>query len=137
MVDTVVELLTAHPHLPVVCDPVLRAGGGGRLGKDEVGYAMRERLLPLSLIATPNLPEARNPRRTARRHRGRVRRKTPAVLSKHLLITGGHGDETEIHNRLDSRDGHRTLSPVSACRAVITVPAAPCGQRPRRPSRPG
>ena len=52
MVDTVVELLQAHPHLPVVCDPVLRAGGGGSLGKDEVGYAMRERLLPLSLIAT-------------------------------------------------------------------------------------
>eukprot|EP01132_Coremiostelium_polycephalum_P014282 gene14281-17361_t len=57
MVDTVVELLKAHPHLPVVCDPVLRAGGGGSLGKDEVGYAMRERLLPLSMIATPNLPE--------------------------------------------------------------------------------
>ena len=59
MVDTVVELLQAHPHLPMVCDPVLRAGGGGRLGKDEVGYAMRERLLPLATIATPNLPEAR------------------------------------------------------------------------------
>ena len=27
--------------------------------KDEVGYAMRERLLPLATIATPNLPEAR------------------------------------------------------------------------------
>jgi hydroxymethylpyrimidine/phosphomethylpyrimidine kinase len=26
---------------------------------------------------------------------------------KHLLITGGHGDETEIHNRLYSRDGQR------------------------------
>jgi hydroxymethylpyrimidine/phosphomethylpyrimidine kinase len=39
--------------VPMVCDPVLRAGGGGRLGKDEVGYAMRERLLPLATIATP------------------------------------------------------------------------------------
>ncbi|MGA9661099.1 MAG: bifunctional hydroxymethylpyrimidine kinase/phosphomethylpyrimidine kinase, partial [Pseudomonas alloputida] len=28
MVDTVAELLAAHPHLPLVCDPVLRAGGG-------------------------------------------------------------------------------------------------------------
>ncbi|MNY49719.1 Bifunctional thiamine biosynthesis protein ThiDN [compost metagenome] len=26
---------------------------------------------------------------------------------KHLLITGGHGDEDEIHNRLYSRDGSR------------------------------
>src|SRR5690554_7147487 len=48
MVDTVVEILQAHPHLPLVCDPVLRAGGGGSLGKDEVGYAMREKLLPLA-----------------------------------------------------------------------------------------
>jgi hydroxymethylpyrimidine/phosphomethylpyrimidine kinase len=79
MVDTVVELLQQQPHLPVVCDPVLRAGGGGSLGKDEVGYAMRERLLPLSLIATPNLPESTHPRRTARRHGRRMRRKAAAV----------------------------------------------------------
>ncbi|MGV8390858.1 bifunctional hydroxymethylpyrimidine kinase/phosphomethylpyrimidine kinase, partial [Pseudomonas aeruginosa] len=44
MVDTVAEILAAHPHLPVVCDPVLRAGGGGALGKGDVGFAMRERL---------------------------------------------------------------------------------------------
>ncbi|MCR8385297.1 bifunctional hydroxymethylpyrimidine kinase/phosphomethylpyrimidine kinase, partial [Pseudomonas aeruginosa] len=59
MVDTVAEILAAHPHLPVVCDPVLRAGGGGALGKGDVGFAMRERLLPRATIATPNLPEAR------------------------------------------------------------------------------
>ena len=45
--------------MPLVCDPVLRAGGGGSLGKDDVGYAMRERLLPIAAVATPNLPEAR------------------------------------------------------------------------------
>ena len=90
----------------MVCDPVLRAGGGGRLGKDEVGYAMRERLLPLSIIATPNLPEARIlaelPEGTADECAEKL---LPFV--KHLLITGGHGDEHEIHNRLYSRDGHR------------------------------
>ena len=26
---------------------------------------------------------------------------------RHLLITGGHGDETEVHNRLYCRDGSR------------------------------
>ena len=67
---------------------------------------MRERLLPLSLIATPNLPEARIlaelPEGTADECAEKL---LPFV--KHLLITGGHGDETEIHNRLYSRDGHR------------------------------
>lgn len=104
MVDTVVELLQANAHLPMVCDPVLRAGGGGCLGKDEVGYAMRERLLPLATIATPNLPEARIlaelPDGTADQCAERL---LPFV--RHLLITGGHGDEAQIHNRLYSRDG--------------------------------
>ena len=106
MVDTVVELLQQHPHLPVVCDPVLRAGGGGSLGKDEVGYAMRERLLPLSLIATPNLPEARI---LAELPNGTADECAEKLLPfiKHLLITGGHGDEHEVHNRLYSRDGTR------------------------------
>ena len=92
MVDTVVELLQAHPHLPMVCDPVLRAGGGGRLGKDEVGYAMRERLLPLAVIATPNLPEARI---LAELPEGSADECAEKLLPfcKHLLITGGHGDE--------------------------------------------
>ncbi|KTB76730.1 hydroxymethylpyrimidine/phosphomethylpyrimidine kinase [Pseudomonas syringae] len=104
MVDTVVELLLAHPHLPVVCDPVLRAGGGGALGKDEVGYAMRERLLPLSIIATPNLPEARIlaelPEGTADECAHKL-----LPFCEHLLITGGHGDEQQIHNRLYMRNG--------------------------------
>jgi len=106
MLETVVELLRAHPHLPVICDPVLRAGGGGALGKDEVGHAMRELLLPLSLIATPNLPEARIlaelPEGTADQCAERLLPYCP-----HLLITGGHGDEREVHNRLYSRDGSR------------------------------
>ncbi|AGZ33447.1 hydroxymethylpyrimidine/phosphomethylpyrimidine kinase [Pseudomonas sp. SWI6] len=104
MVDTVAELLSAHPHLPLVCDPVLRAGGGGRLGKDEVGYALRERLLPRATIATPNLPEARI---LAELPDGSADECAEKLLPfcKHLLITGGHGDEDEIHNRLYSRDG--------------------------------
>jgi hydroxymethylpyrimidine/phosphomethylpyrimidine kinase len=59
MVETVLEIMSKLPGVPLVCDPVLRAGGGGALGKDDVGYAMRERLFPVSTIATPNLPEAR------------------------------------------------------------------------------
>ncbi len=90
MVDTVVELLQAHPHLPMVCDPVLRAGGGGRLGK----------------IATPNLPEARI---LAELPEGSADECAEKLLPycQYLLITGGHGDEEQIHNRLYGRDGSR------------------------------
>ncbi|CEA02038.1 phosphomethylpyrimidine kinase [Pseudomonas saudimassiliensis] len=104
MVDTVVEIMQAHPELPLVCDPVLRAGGGGSLGKDEVGYAMREKLLPIARIVTPNLPEARI---LAELPNGTADECAQKLLQRcqNLLITGGHGDEQDIHNRLYCRDG--------------------------------
>lgn len=106
MVDTVIELLMSDPTLPVVCDPVLRAGGGGRLGKDEVGYAMRERLLPLATIATPNLPEARILAELPEGSADDCARKL-LDYCPYVLITGGHGDEQQIHNRLYTRDGEQ------------------------------
>ena len=106
MVDTVLQIRHQLPGIPLVCDPVLRAGGGGALGQDEVGYALRERLFALSTIATPNLPEARIlaelPDGTADQCADKL---LPYI--QHLLITGGHGDERQVHNRLYSRDGSR------------------------------
>lgn len=106
MVDTVLEIMQSLPDAPLVCDPVLRAGGGGSLGKDEVGYAVRERLFPVSTIATPNLPEARI---LAELPDGTADQCAEKLLPfiEHLLITGGHGDEGDVHNRLYSRDGSR------------------------------
>ncbi len=106
MVETVLEIRNKLPGIPLVCDPVLRAGGGGALGKDEVGFAMRERLFPASTIATPNLPEARI---LAELPNGSADECAAKLLPfiEHLLITGGHGDEHEVHNRLYSRDGNQ------------------------------
>ncbi|HEX5843217.1 MAG TPA: bifunctional hydroxymethylpyrimidine kinase/phosphomethylpyrimidine kinase, partial [Pseudomonas sp.] len=99
MVDTVLQIRQRLPGIPLVCDPVLRAGGGGALGKDEVGYAMREHLFAVSTIATPNLPEARI---LAELPEGSADECADKLLPyiQHLLITGGHGDEHEVHNRL-------------------------------------
>ncbi|MDH0097874.1 hydroxymethylpyrimidine/phosphomethylpyrimidine kinase [Ectopseudomonas hydrolytica] len=106
MVETVLEVMSQLPGVPLVCDPVLRAGGGGSLGKDDVGYAMRERLFAVSTIATPNLPEARI---LAELPQGSADECAEKLLPfiEHLLITGGHGDEAEVHNRLYCRDGSR------------------------------
>ena len=67
---------------------------------------MRERLLPRATIATPNLPEARL---LADLPEGSADQCAERLLEhcEHLLITGGHGDESEVHNRLYSRDGSR------------------------------
>lgn len=106
MVDTVVELMQQLPGIPLVCDPVLRAGGGGALGKDEVGYAIRERLFPLATIATPNLPEARILAELPNASPEQCAAKLKPYL-KNLLITGGHGEEDDVINRLYSADGQQ------------------------------
>ena len=105
MVDTVLMIMDKLPGIPLICDPVLRAGGGGALGKQDVGFAMRERLFPGAVIATPNLPEARI---LAELPDGSADACADRLLAhiEHLLITGGHGDEPDaVHNRLYLRDG--------------------------------
>lgn len=107
MVETVLQIVTPLIHssnVPMVCDPVLRAGGGGALGKDEVGYAIRERLLPLAAVATPNLPEAQI---LAELPNGTPDQCAAKLLPfcQNLLITGGHGDEKEVVNRLYLKNG--------------------------------
>jgi len=52
--EAVAELLARHAGIPVVTDPVLAASGGGSLAASELVPVYRERLFPLSVLATPN-----------------------------------------------------------------------------------
>ncbi|HZO07174.1 MAG TPA: bifunctional hydroxymethylpyrimidine kinase/phosphomethylpyrimidine kinase [Solirubrobacterales bacterium] len=58
-VDAVVEALSYVGDAPVVIDPVMVAESGATLLDPEARAALIERLLPLTSIATPNIPEAR------------------------------------------------------------------------------
>ncbi len=58
IIETVAARLTRHPAAGLVVDPVMIATSGARLLRDDAIVAMRERLLPLATLATPNLPEA-------------------------------------------------------------------------------
>jgi hydroxymethylpyrimidine/phosphomethylpyrimidine kinase len=50
----VIESLGSLRDVPVVLDPVLKAGGGGRLAGDAMAAVLAGELLPLATIATPN-----------------------------------------------------------------------------------
>ncbi len=54
----VASRLASAPKIPVVLDPVLVATSGDSLGDPDVVGALRESLLPLATVITPNLPEA-------------------------------------------------------------------------------
>jgi hydroxymethylpyrimidine/phosphomethylpyrimidine kinase len=51
--------LADYPQIPLVLDPVLRAGGGGELATAGIEQALLDHLLPRTLVMTPNIDEAR------------------------------------------------------------------------------
>ncbi len=50
--------LDIFPNLPIVLDPVMVAKGGDRLLSQDAVEVLRNELLPLASLMTPNLPEA-------------------------------------------------------------------------------
>jgi hydroxymethylpyrimidine/phosphomethylpyrimidine kinase len=57
IVEAVAEALAGYPG-PVVLDPVMVAKSGDALLSDAAVIALRDRLMPLATLLTPNLPEA-------------------------------------------------------------------------------
>ena len=58
-IETVAEVIALRgAGLPVVVDPVMVAKGGHRLLADAAVAHLRDRLVPLATVLTPNLPEA-------------------------------------------------------------------------------
>ncbi len=57
IVSQVANVLAEHPDIPVVVDPVLASSSCKQLLDDEGTTILLEKLLPLSALITPNLPE--------------------------------------------------------------------------------
>ncbi|MGJ7920061.1 bifunctional hydroxymethylpyrimidine kinase/phosphomethylpyrimidine kinase [Neobacillus sp. LXY-4] len=82
----------------VVVDPVMIAKGGASLLQDEAIAALKEHLLPLAMVVTPNIPEAEvitgmviktlDDKREAAR-------KIVDLGAKHVVVKGGHDEEQE------------------------------------------
>ncbi|WP_025720390.1 bifunctional hydroxymethylpyrimidine kinase/phosphomethylpyrimidine kinase [Paenibacillus sp. LX16] len=87
----------------VVVDPVMIAKGGAELLQLEAVQALKDELLPLALVVTPNIPEAEaltgisihtmEDRREAARH-------ISSMGPKFVVIKGGHADESESSGQI-------------------------------------
>jgi hydroxymethylpyrimidine/phosphomethylpyrimidine kinase len=133
----VAERLRHHAARNVVLDPVMVAKSGDRLLRDDAVAAIREQLVPLAQVITPNLPEAAvlvggsvpaslaDMRQTIRDlHR---------LGSQFVLLKGGHltGDDstdllfdgrtmTELSGRrIETRNTHGTGCTLSAALAAL------------------
>jgi hydroxymethylpyrimidine/phosphomethylpyrimidine kinase len=58
VIEAVVEGLSEFPSVPVVLDPVMVATSGDPLLDDDAVDTLREKLIPLATLITPNLKEA-------------------------------------------------------------------------------
>ncbi|MDV3469078.1 bifunctional hydroxymethylpyrimidine kinase/phosphomethylpyrimidine kinase [Stenotrophomonas sp. C3(2023)] len=58
VIRAVADALERHRPAHVILDPVMVATSGARLLEESALQAMRERLLPLATLVTPNTPEA-------------------------------------------------------------------------------
>lgn len=58
VIEAVAGVLEEYADIPVVVDPVMFAKGGHPLLETDAIDCLRERLLPLASVLTPNLPEA-------------------------------------------------------------------------------
>ncbi len=58
IIECVAAAVRDHRLSPLVVDPVMVAKGGAKLLHDDAVAALRERLVPLAAVITPNIPEA-------------------------------------------------------------------------------
>lgn len=107
--DVLVDALAGR-GVPVVLDPVMVAKGGDRLLAAEAVAALRDQVLPLASILTPNLPEAADLLdRPEARTRAQMEDQAEALLALGcgaVLLKGGHlagGDSPDLFLTRQSR----------------------------------
>lgn len=127
----------------VVLDPVMVAKSGDRLLREEAVAALRDELLPLADLITPNLSEAavllgEEPVRE-RARMGRVAARLQGLGAKNVLLKGGHlGGPTspdlllfggELHwlesERIATRNTHGTGCTLSSAIAAYLAHGRP------------
>ncbi len=106
IIDAVAATLAEHPVDKLVLDPVMVAKSGDRLLRPDARQALIERMLPLALVVTPNLPEAEalsgitvSDRREMEEAARRIHRLGP----RYVLVKGGHLKDEAVDLLWDGR----------------------------------
>jgi len=99
--EAIQSILLDYPDVPVVLDPLITAGGGGKLADDELIDAMVNLLFPLATILTPNSEEARAFAPEADTLDA-CAQELLELGSEFILITGSHENTPHVINNLYS-----------------------------------
>jgi hydroxymethylpyrimidine/phosphomethylpyrimidine kinase len=93
-IEAVVEALGHVGEAPVVIDPVMVSESGAVLLEEDARQALVQRLLPLTTVATPNIPEARVLTGLGEgASQEELARAVVALGPRCAVVTGGHSEE--------------------------------------------
>jgi hydroxymethylpyrimidine/phosphomethylpyrimidine kinase len=134
IIEAVAAELTERRIEKLVVDPVMVAKSGDRLLEPEARAALSDRILPLALLVTPNLPEAEvlaGMRVAEPEDMEEAARRIHLMGPRYVLVKGGHlkGDATDLlwngrdftrfsTPRIDSPNTHGTGCTFSAAIAA-------------------
>jgi hydroxymethylpyrimidine/phosphomethylpyrimidine kinase len=131
IIEAVAKELKSFRVKKLVVDPVMVAKGGARLLLDEAIIALKEHLLPIAEVVTPNLPEAECLTGLSIKTPEQMREGARAIHDlgvRYVLMKGGHLDGDEVvdmlfdgkaffemrHERIHTRHTHGTGCTFSA-----------------------
>lgn len=134
IIEAVATELTSRRVEKLVVDPVMVAKSGDRLLQPDARAALADRILPLALLVTPNLPEAEvlaGMRVAEAEDMEEAARRIHTMGPRYVLVKGGHlkGDATDLlwngreftrfsTPRVDSPNTHGTGCTFSAAIAA-------------------
>jgi len=104
----VADMLPAHAAIPLVVDPVMVAKGGASLLADAAVSVLRERLIPLATLLTPNVPEAEALLGEPIADEAALARAAVVLRgfgARAVLLKGGHLDGDEVFDVLATESG--------------------------------
>ena len=107
IVDAIATALVRNGAQNIVVDPVMVATSGSELSSSEAVVALREKLVPLATVITPNMPEAEvlfGKAVEGREGQEAAARAIAASTGVSVLVKGGHG-ENDANDVLARPDG--------------------------------
>ena len=134
IIGVVAEKIVQYQIKKLVVDPVMVAKGGAMLIREDAKTTLIERLLPLSYVVTPNIPEAEVLSGRSIDNEDDMKKAAQAIYgmgAQNVLIKGGHlsGDACDIFydgvrfhefsaERIPTEDTHGTGCTTSAAIAT-------------------
>jgi hydroxymethylpyrimidine/phosphomethylpyrimidine kinase len=97
--EAIYTIMRQHPHIPVIYDPVLSAGGGSSLAKRNLLDAVNTLIIPNTYILTPNIPEAlclTGQKLSAKNAAQQLNN----LGAQYVLVTGTHAKSPDVMHQL-------------------------------------